>query len=88
MLSDVFFPRVNGVSTSIQTYRSDLQALGHQVTLVAPRYPSASVVASPATDPIDTVRIESRGVPRDPEDRLLKWGPLMRWAQSLRPEVT
>ena len=86
MLSDVFFPRVNGVSTSIQTYRSDLQALGHQVTLVAPQYPSAIVAATAATDPIDTVRIESRGVPRDPEDRLLKWGPLMRWAESLRPD--
>ena len=83
MLSDVFFPRVNGVSTSIQTYRSDLQALGHQVTLVAPQYPAATVTA---TDPIDTVRIESRGVPRDPEDRLLKWRPLMRWAESLRPD--
>jgi glycosyltransferase involved in cell wall biosynthesis len=86
MLSDVFFPRVNGVSTSIQTYRSDLQALGHQVTLVAPLYPSAAAGSATANDPIDTVRVESRGVPRDPEDRLLKWGPLMRWAESLRPD--
>lgn len=85
MLSDVFFPRVNGVSTSIQTFRSDLQALGHKVTLVAPEYPSAA--GSPAgEDPLDTVRLPSRGVPRDPEDRLLKWGPLMRWADSLRPD--
>ncbi|MFM7707246.1 MAG: glycosyltransferase [Gammaproteobacteria bacterium] len=85
MLSDVFFPRVNGVSTSIQTFRSDLQALGHKVTLVAPEYPSAA--GSPAgEDPLDTVRLPSRGVPRDPEDRLLKWRPLMRWADSLRPD--
>jgi len=28
-LSDVFFPRVNGVSTSIQTYAGDIQSLGH-----------------------------------------------------------
>lgn len=85
MLSDVFFPRVNGVSTSIQTFRSDLQALGHKVTLVAPEY-LAAAGASPAEDPLDTVRLPSRGVPRDPEDRLLKWGPLMRWADSLRPD--
>ena len=85
MLSDVFFPRVNGVSTSIQTFRSDLQALGHKVTLVAPEYHPAA--GSPAgEDPLDTVRSPSRGVPRDPEDRLLKWGPLMRWADSLRPD--
>jgi glycosyltransferase involved in cell wall biosynthesis len=85
MLSDVFFPRVNGVSTSIQTFRSDLQALGHKVTLVAPEYLSAAG-STPAADPLDTVRLPSRGVPRDPEDRLLKWGPLMRWADSLRPD--
>lgn len=85
MLSDVFFPRVNGVSTSIQTFRSDLQALGHKVTLVAPEYLSAA--GSPVGEgPLDTVRLPSRGVPRDPEDRLLKWGPLMRWADSLRPD--
>ena len=85
MLSDVFFPRVNGVSTSIQTFRTDLQALGHKVTLVAPEYPSAARSAF-GEDPLDTVRLPSRGVPRDPEDRLLKWAPLMRWAQSLRAD--
>ena len=35
MVSDVYFPRVNGVSTSIMTLRRELQALGHGVTLVA-----------------------------------------------------
>ena len=29
MISDVYFPRVNGVSTSIQTFRRELAALGH-----------------------------------------------------------
>lgn len=33
MISDVYFPRVNGVSTSIQTFRRQLERLGHQVTL-------------------------------------------------------
>ena len=28
MLSDVYFPRVNGVSTSIQTFRGTLAGLG------------------------------------------------------------
>jgi glycogen synthase len=35
-ISDVFFPRVNGVSTSINTFATELKALGHQVTLIAP----------------------------------------------------
>jgi 1,2-diacylglycerol 3-alpha-glucosyltransferase len=82
MLSDVFFPRVNGVSTSIQTYRTDLLALGHECTLIAPDYPGHD----PAADVQPLVRIPSRQVPRDPEDRLFKWGALMRWAETLRPE--
>ncbi|MFO1426755.1 MAG: glycosyltransferase [Steroidobacteraceae bacterium] len=65
MVSDVYFPRVNGVSTSIQTYRRDLIALGHRCLLLAPRYP-----AGPATEDPDVVRVGSRRVPRDPEDRL------------------
>ena len=28
MISDVYFPRVNGVSTSIQTFRRQLERLG------------------------------------------------------------
>jgi 1,2-diacylglycerol 3-alpha-glucosyltransferase len=66
MVSDVYFPRVNGVSTSIQTYRRDLMELGHRCLLAAPEYPGASVA-----DDADLLRIASRGVPRDPEDRML-----------------
>nr|WP_317623008.1 glycosyltransferase [Thiohalobacter thiocyanaticus] len=38
MISDVYFPRVNGVSTSIRTFMRSLRALGHEVRLIAPRY--------------------------------------------------
>jgi 1,2-diacylglycerol 3-alpha-glucosyltransferase len=64
MLSDVCLPRVNGVSTSIQTFRSQLQALGHATHLIAPAY------GGEAADPTIT-RIGSRPVPGDPEDRLM-----------------
>jgi len=80
MVSDVFFPRVNGVSTSIQTYRSDLLALGHRCVLVAPEYPGAA----PDSDP-DIIRIPSRGVPLDPEDRLFVGSRLKEWGEQLRP---
>ncbi|MDZ7803999.1 glycosyltransferase [Thiohalophilus sp.] len=65
MVSDVYFPRINGVSTSIQTFRDSLQALGHDIRLIAPRYS--------AEDPAQTgiSRIQSRPVPFDPEDRLM-----------------
>jgi hypothetical protein len=38
MLSDVYFPRVNGVSSSIRTFARELEQLGHRVTIVAPAY--------------------------------------------------
>ena len=38
MVSDVYFPRINGVSTAIQTYRQALRAHGVEVHLVAPDY--------------------------------------------------
>jgi 1,2-diacylglycerol 3-alpha-glucosyltransferase len=66
MISDVYFPRVNGVSTSIRTFRRELQALGHQVTLIVPAYPQTMA------DDADIIRVASRGVWRDPEDRMMR----------------
>lgn len=67
MLSDVYFPRINGVSTSIQTFREALQQLGHRVTLIAPDYP-----VLPPLEPADTLRVAAWQVPFDPEDRLMQ----------------
>jgi glycosyltransferase involved in cell wall biosynthesis len=66
-LSDVYFPRVNGVSTSIRTFRRELQALGHEVVIVAPEYPGSAPV-----DEAGIVRVAARGIPLDPEDRLMR----------------
>ncbi len=69
-LSDVYFPRINGVSTSIQTFRGDLARQGVRVTVVAPHYPGADSESDLAAD---IVRLPSRAVPLDPEDRLMQW---------------
>jgi glycosyltransferase involved in cell wall biosynthesis len=82
MVSDVYFPRVNGVSTSIQTFRQDLLCLGHACTLIAPQYPQAPHIA----DDADIVRIPSWQVPRDPEDRAFNWNEFMRYTSRLEPE--
>ena len=66
MVSDVYFPRINGVSTAIQTYRQSLQANGVEVSLVAPDYGTGC--AEPWIE-----RVPARPVPRDPEDRLVRW---------------
>jgi glycosyltransferase involved in cell wall biosynthesis len=70
-VSDVYFPRVNGVSTSIRTFRSDLARLGVETMLVAPAYPGVAQDDDPSI-----IRVPSGGVPRDPEDRRFLSGPL------------
>ena len=80
MLSDVYFPRVNGVSTSIQTFRRDLAAEGCTSVLVAPQYPEAR------QDEPGIVRVRSRYFPFDPEDRVIVARELERAVQSLHCE--
>lgn len=66
MVSDVYFPRINGVSTAIQTYRQALRSYDIEVSLVAPDY------GQPCAESWIT-RVPSRPVPGDPEDRLARW---------------
>jgi 1,2-diacylglycerol 3-alpha-glucosyltransferase len=78
MISDVYFPRINGVSTSIQTFRRGLHAAGHETVLIAPEYPAG---ASASEEGI--LRVPSRYLPRDPEDRAMKLGAI----RALRPQL-
>ena len=66
-LSDVYFPRINGVSTSIRTFRSELKKLGHSVHLIAPAYNKNDEKEEWIT------RVPSRKIYFDPEDRLIKY---------------
>lgn len=66
MVSDVYFPRVNGVSSSIMTFRRELLAQGHEVVVVAPDY---------GTGPDGEegiVRAPARRLFFDHEDRLMR----------------
>lgn len=84
MLSDVYFPRVNGVSTSIATTRKTLHELGHHTTLVAPAYPGADSSEHAPGDVL--LRVPGRRVPFDPEDQLMRWGSLRRLGERLCPD--
>jgi len=64
-VSDVYFPRVNGVSTSIQTFRRDLAAQNCETWLIAPSYPAAW------QDDARILRQPSRYLVFDPEDRMM-----------------
>ena len=66
MVSDVYFPRVNGVSTSIETFRRTLAAFGVEVRLVVPGYGEDA-----AEDGV--TRVRGWPVPGDREDRLVGW---------------
>lgn len=79
MISDVYFPRINGVSTSIQTFRQCLTDLGHEVSLIAPDY------AAPDPDQADTIRVASRRVIFDPEDRCMNTRQLRDLVSGLAP---
>lgn len=80
MVSDVYFPRVNGVSTSIQAFRQALQATGHNVTLIAPDY------GQTVEDETDIIRISSRNVIVDPEDRMMRIRHIDRLTETLHGE--
>lgn len=74
MLSDVYFPRVNGVSTSIRAACQWLSRQGHRVTLVAPDYGDAAQRQSDGEfgDGFELLRLPARKIFFDPEDRLIR----------------
>lgn len=76
-LSDVYFPRINGVSTSIHTFRRGLAAHGIECTLIAPRY-------GDEPDAAGVLRLPARPVPGDPEDRLMSLGAALALTDTLR----
>jgi glycosyltransferase involved in cell wall biosynthesis len=81
MVSDVYFPRVNGVSTSIQTFRRDLATRGCESWLVAPQYPQ------PWPDDERVHRQPARYLVFDPEDRMLKPRIALAACRSLAQQV-
>jgi glycosyltransferase involved in cell wall biosynthesis len=78
MLSDVYFPRVNGVSTSIQTFRNQLARLGHESWLIIPAYGNA------ASEETGILRVPSHRVLFDPEDRRMELRMVLRHLPQLR----
>ena len=71
MVSDVYFPRVNGVSTSIETFRQTLAGQGVEIRLVVPHYGDEPAEAG-------IVRVPGRPIPGDREDRLVGWRAMHR----------
>lgn len=81
MISDVYFPRINGVSTSIETFRQELDLLQVRSTLIAPAYPQGAEANHPAI-----VSIPSRFLPLDPEDRMMRRSAIRQWVRTQMKE--
>lgn len=77
-ITDVYFPRINGVSTSIRTFRDEFIKLGHDVTLIAPEYTADDERHN------NLHRIPSRALPLDPEDRLFNCRHVRRLTDQLK----
>lgn len=82
MLSDVYFPRVNGVSTSIRTFARALVRMGHTVVLVAPDYGAGNGHGDQDAG-FEIIRLPARKIFFDPEDRLIKASALRGWESEL-----
>lgn len=82
-ISDVYFPRINGVSTSINTFVKQMQSLGHEVHLIAPDY---GVAAQDVENASWIKRIPARSIYFDPEDKLMKFGEAMKLLPELAQE--
>ena len=88
MLSDVFFPRINGVSTSIQTFKNGLASHGIDLRLIAPDYgqPGSCSADNPSPANADWVtRLPSRPVPFDPEDHFVRPKKFVAAGQFMLP---
>ena len=85
MISDVYFPRVNGVSTSIETFREGLGTENVSVTLIAPDYNNAGNEGAAQGD-TGIVRLPARTIPFDPEDRLMHGKHLRRLEHTLQEQ--
>jgi 1,2-diacylglycerol 3-alpha-glucosyltransferase len=77
IVSDVYFPRVNGVSTSIRSFRNDLTDGGVSSLLVTPTY------AGETKGETGVLRVPGRPVPFDPEDSVMNWRALRRCLDSI-----
>ncbi len=78
LISDVYFPRVNGVSTSIRTFTQQLQKMGHTVHLIAPDYGVTT------EDETWITRVPARAIYFDPEDKLMKYGEVLKLSAKLK----
>ena len=99
MFTDAYFPRINGVSISVQSYAAELTKLGHSVCIVCCNYEKASpgneyrkyyYETDAKNSEIKVLRIPTIGVFFSDEDRaarLDQWHTIKKQMDSFNPDV-
>ncbi len=99
MFTDAYWPRVNGVSVSIESFSRALIRAGHKVVIVTAEYPYGIGVpphtANPqhflgVDDEPELFRVPSRGVLMSKEDRLAKshsWFRVAKKMHAFKPDI-
>ena len=83
LVTDTYAPQVNGVTTVVVRIADVLREFGHQVAIVAPRYPGYA-----SLDPAQ-LRIPSASFPPYPAIRLSlpRFGAVARFLDTFQPDV-
>ena len=95
MFTDAYWPRVNGVTVSVDSYSRALVKAGHRVMIICASYPDTVIPNSPAPDaetaegPV-IVRVPSFPAIISNEDRVAKinkWFWVFRQVEQFNPQV-
>ena len=87
--TDAYWPRVNGVTVSVQTFADALKRRGHEIRIVCPEYPEDREATGP-TDELGVIRIPSVGSFFSKEDRFsnpLKLVDILPQLDAFNPDV-
>lgn len=99
MFTDAYWPRVNGVTVSVETFSKALIKAGHQVVIICSFYPETQAVdrmSNPvmdkrenSNDPV-VIRVPSYPLPISREDRLAKfhkWFWVSKQLNAFEPDI-
>jgi glycosyltransferase involved in cell wall biosynthesis len=99
MFTDAYWPRVNGVTVSVDSFSRALISAGHEVTIVCPLYPETETVAVSEKEPGGStardsdpviIRVPSVSARITKEDRLAKLDRLhwvFKHIEQLNPDI-
>jgi len=99
MCSDAYWPRVNGVSVSVDSFSRALIKAGHQVVIICSFYPESQTIESMANPVIEKpvneydpviIRVPSFPLPISKEDRVAKfhkWFWISKQLNVFNPDI-